>query len=582
MSRRDLRSPVAALVAAIAAFSCGSSDQGDPLPGGAAAGPSDANGDGSGVGATSPGGVPGTPLGSCGAAPSDFDPLSQFTPPVRKATRAVTSANDVGPGSLREALAAAVNGDVIGFDARLAGSIVRLESQLVVRANVVIDASAAKGLALDGGGKTRLFYVDKGRDATFVGLTLENGKTAMGRPQEGEGAAIDVDQDGAKLTVLGCIFQGNVADRGGAIRIGYGSTADIEDSVFSNNDGSGAKDGFSAGAIATFGTGKLVVKRSRFVGNRGWTAGAIYNLSEPVIIEDSVFLQNSALGGGGGGLGTDGGERVGAPNCTPGNDCEQGEITVRRSWFEDNEGLSGGGAMHLWGYLKDDITVEDCVVKGNKSKGNRQEAKGAGIRLHGIAPVAVRNTSFIENVADTQGGALWVDGTGPFTFVNITASGNKVLDDTGGFLTYNGSGPLTLASSTIVRNSSGRACGAIWGDTSRITIRNSIIAFNTAGQDHGQDQVSDPMTDGGGNLVFATSGDAKSATQSPKLRVDPQLGPLAAMDGALLVPLLDGSPAIDAATTPTDAPTDGRDAPRGAIPDIGAFEVGAICAPTTR
>ena len=46
-----------------------------------------------------------------------FDPLTSWAPEDATATVIVTNDEDRGPGSLREALANAEDGDVVGFDA---------------------------------------------------------------------------------------------------------------------------------------------------------------------------------------------------------------------------------------------------------------------------------------------------------------------------------------------------------------------------------------------------------------------------------------------------------------------------------
>jgi ABC-type transport system substrate-binding protein len=50
--------------------------------------------------------------------------------PVRAATFTVTNTNDSGSGSLRDAIAAAVGGDILTFDPALAGQIITLSSSL--------------------------------------------------------------------------------------------------------------------------------------------------------------------------------------------------------------------------------------------------------------------------------------------------------------------------------------------------------------------------------------------------------------------------------------------------------------------
>lgn len=80
----------------------------------------------------------------------------------------------------------------------------------------------------------------------------------------------------------------------------------------------------------------------------------------------------------------------------------------------------------------------------------------------------------------------------------------------------------------------------------------------------------------GGNLEWPLPS-ARSRVADRAIASDPLVGPWQAMDGTLVVPLLDGSPAPDAAVDPT-LDRDGRGAPRAdGAADTGAYELGASC-----
>ena len=75
----------------------------------------------------------------------------------------VTNTNDSGPGSLRNALAIANNGDEISF--AVTGTIGLTTGELVVNDSITISGPGADNLAVNGNAKSRVFYISSGRNA---------------------------------------------------------------------------------------------------------------------------------------------------------------------------------------------------------------------------------------------------------------------------------------------------------------------------------------------------------------------------------------------------------------------------------
>lgn len=479
----------------------------------------------------------------------------------------VTSAADNGAGSLRTALAEAQSGDTIRFASTLANKTITLTSgHLNVTKDLTLDASGVNNLTISGNNKSRVMLVEKYLDLTIKNLTIANGRTNE------EGGGIQVRMY-STLNVENSRFVNNKGGVGGAIRIGYGGRGTILNSSFDNNNGVSANQLASGGAIATYGSGELIVKGSRFTNNQGVNGGAIYNLLGPMIVEDSVFLNNSSAGGfGGGAILTDGGNSVG-PGTTVG-----GTIIVRGSWFEGNRTKGEGGAMMLYGY-KDKILLENSTVINNVAEPDANgRARGGGLRAN--SELTIRNVTFANNTSAKQGGALWLDGNGvsPSNILNSTFSGNRVLQDAGGAMFLNtATAPVNIVNSTIVENTAGRASGAIWlNDVSRKNVRltNSIVANNTAGE-RLQQQIGFAPQDGGGNIEFPGPTVGRRVAAS-SLIADPKLGALQNIGGVLLHPLLAGSPAVNRGRQTGVTPkVDQRGANRDAAPDVGAFEFGA-------
>ncbi|PSN19036.1 hypothetical protein C7271_09395 [filamentous cyanobacterium CCP5] len=488
----------------------------------------------------------------------------------------VTSASDRGAGSLRAAIAQAADGDTIRFASTLANKTIKLTSgELYIDKDLTIDATGVANLKVSGENKSQVFQV--GLAANPVSAILKNLTIVNGNPRPGEsGGGIHVGNFGA-ITLIDCQLNNNKADRGGALQLGSGVQATIIGCSFDGNDGSRANNGFSGGAISTNsaggagGPGFLVIENSRFTNNKGYNGGAVYNISNPVTIKNSVFLNNSATGNGGGAIFSDGAGPSG-PGTTSG-----GTVQIENSWFENNQAKGGGGALFIWGYGKDKLAVEDTTILDNTvTRSARNLARGGGIEANG-GQITLRNVAIADNVADSQGGGFWVQTKLAVDITNSTFSGNRAIVDAGGALFLNTADetPVNIVNSTIAYNEAGRANGALWTNAKNsddVTLRNSIVAFNRAG-DHNQHQVGFTLRDGGGNIEYpAPTGRYIRVTPNSRI-IDPQIGALTQIGDDWVHPLLPGSPAINKGVSRSNVPSiDQLGLDRDGQPDIGAFE----------
>src|SRR5436190_23951008 len=101
------------------------------------------------------------------------------TASANAATLIVTSTNDSGPGSLRQALADAQDGDTIQFDPSLNGQTIMLTSgELAVNNSITITGPGDNRLAISkpfDGSYFRIFHVTSGHPVTMQGLTITGG-----------------------------------------------------------------------------------------------------------------------------------------------------------------------------------------------------------------------------------------------------------------------------------------------------------------------------------------------------------------------------------------------------------------------
>ncbi len=271
----------------------------------------------------------------------------------------------------------------------------------------------------------------------------------------------------------------------------------------------------------------------------------------------------------------------------------------------DGHAIRGDGSFRLFDVAGGTLSLKNVTLTGGFSDKN-----GGAIRVLEGAQLFVDNVAFIDNAAEWGGAIATVDFYGGVEvrdsrFVGNTArtGGGAILLNGGGLDVRNSvfvnneagqwggavealNGMASLANSTFVGNSGGNAGGilasgattmmthltlldnrALWGDADGIErragwagLRNSIVAGAgggrgcTGGLDESRGNLSDD-----GSCALLPAGDLR-------------LGEFNGSPGH--VPLLDGSPAIDAADAEFCLQTDqiGTARPQGAGCDAGAIE----------
>jgi Ca2+-binding RTX toxin-like protein len=504
--------------------------------------------------------------------------LTAVTQGANMAIIKVTTANDSGAGSLRTAVSVAKAGDKIVFAANLANQTITLTTgDIDIKKNLTIDASAASNLTISGNNQSRIFSITDNSNVSIKGLTFADGRAVVEGDGVGAGGAINVQRK-SNLTVENSTFINNSAERSGAIEVGFACSATVLNSTFDGNDGTLDNDPFSAGAISTYGaggtngSGKVVIKGSTFTNNKGVNGGAVYVLLGPLTIENSTFKNNQSLRSGGAVFtdGASGGAR----------DALGGITTISGSRFEGNRAVGGGGALYLWGYANDQYIIKDSTLIGNSVTrgGPYNNARGGAIEQSG-GSLTIDSTTLAQNIAPGQGGGLWVNNnTASFKLTNSTISGNTAQQDAGGglFLLIPDGKPVVITNTTFVDNLAGRDAGAIWTGrfTQNMTIKNSLFAGNKATQTR-QNNTNFQFNDGGGNFVEILAGDkGVKVTASASYVSSLGLGALQKIGNDLVHPLLQSSVAINGGVS--GAPTvDQRGITRDAAPDAGAYEYSA-------
>lgn len=336
---------------------------------------------------------------------------------------------------------------------------------------------------------------------------------------------------------------------------GGSTTVGIQNLTVSNGFAEGEAFPANAGGGIFNDGGTLNITNSTISANTAdWSGGGIFNVAGVVNIVNSTVGINVADSFGGG-----------IAN-------NRGTLNITGSTFQTNRtDFSGGAIYNSFGF--------------------------AGTSIVGSV-LTIADSAFGGNISSGNGGAITNEDSRA-TITNATFSGNSAGSSSIGGAIYNFSGPVSATNATVAGNSAGSA-GGIYNNSSTTggtTLKNTLVARNTATNGGSPDLGGVAFTSSGNNLIGdasgsqgftdGTNGDRAGSNTNP---IDPTLK--LAGDGkpdltdnggpTRTVALLPGSPAIDAGNdsvtgAPTNLTTDQRGAgfgrKRGAHVDIGAFEV---------
>jgi len=439
---------------------------------------------------------------------------------------------------------------------------------------------------------------DKGGGAIFnsfnstltVTNSIFNDNNATAGNNERGGGAISFASSGA-ITILNSEFNRNQGINGGAIYSNQGKLT-VDNSHFTGNGTTAAF--FETSYLRGFGgaiytdrassltetVGAIKISNSTFDGNKGESqGGAMYLFTgeqDSVNVTGNTFSNNEVtpLTGNPNSIGIGGGmvQMTDKPN--------KGFSLVGNT-FSNNVATGQAGA--LW-VMNAPTTIANDTFINNKVLTSGSNNVGGAIAMFTTGSVV--NSSFINNVTGGQGGAIWTK-SGNFTeIVNSTFIGNQST----GLETHSNGGalglhsPASIVNSTFVNNSAGWVAGAIVADSViEVTVANSIFLNNTAqnggpaGKGHSQ-TTNRYLTDKGGNIQWPEKSTSYNATTTITM-ADPMLDTLQTVNGFSVMPLLPGSPAIDAGIGKGAPAEDGRgqvrvdgDGNGSVVADSGAYE----------
>lgn len=353
------------------------------------------------------------------------------------------------PGSCTEAAlnAALAGGGSVTFNCGPGPVTIAITAQKTIAASTTIDGGNL--VTLDGGNATRLFLTNYQVPFTVRNLTLQNARTTD------VGGAIRAGYQ-APLTVTDSRFYGNVCTQagpdvgGGAIYVQGGDTliqrvtfsgnrggnggamgnlqsrTTIEDSAFLNNLTNGAGTGGGAGgALYVDGSnaGSITIRRVVFDGNVATSHGGaihtyLYAGQSQLVVEDSLFRNNSTQNNGGAIYHQNGG------------------LTVDRSTFTGNQTVGQGGA--LWLLESWSGAIRNSTFTGNRANGvrpnNGSTGLGGAILLNANNNLSLQHLTIADNFADWVGGGICGG-------ANVSLRGSIVARNT----VLNGGNPWNIA-----------------------------------------------------------------------------------------------------------------------------------------
>jgi len=466
--------------------------------------------------------------------------------PMHAATIVVTNTNDSGPGSLRQALANANNGDTITF--AVTGDIALTGGGLQVTKSIAISGPGADHLSIYASqqwGFQPTFHVVSGKNVTISGLTISLG---------------GILNDEAILTISNCVLSFNTIAllNNAAFNSGVIASVTISNSLFIDNvQGIFIESGPPLGSTRTLARDHTLIRKPADGGNG---AG---NCTACVTIANSVVTRNTF------------GYRTATDLAST--------VTVLNSRFISNS------LEAILSYGNTEITVKDTTISGNFvgvetnfanvsiANSTISDNWGWGGVFAASGDLSIVASTISGNSANTgTGGGIYGDSLDDLSIVNSTISGNSAENGSGGGI-YNLNSPLRITNSTITGNSAGSG-GGIYneGQSSVVEISDTILNAGESGEN---------ILNNGGTVTSLgynlSSDDAGGYLTSPgdQTNTDPLLGPLQNNGGPTFThALLPGSPAIDAGDPNFSPPpsNDQRGCPfdrvfNGRI-DIGSFE----------
>ena len=294
----------------------------------------------------------------------------------------VTSLDDSGPGTLREAISDAGPGDIIDLD--VVGEITLSSGELVIGKKLQIQGPGADELAIKGNLVSRVFAIISGGDVAISGVTI-----ALGSNTDGDGGAI---VNIGTLTLIDAVVMDSVAGLNGG-GISNNGKLTLVNTVVTGNDAGGEGGGI-------WNAGDFTLTRSTVHNNSSTMGGGISSVGTLTVTYTTV-RGNSAVPSGGGGIFT------------------SGITTLTKTTVSGNLSPQGGGIQNFGR-----LTLTNSTVSGNTAID-----QGGGIQ--NVESLTLINSTISDNTAGKPGGGIH-NGSGALTLTNSIIAHSDAGDACGG------------------------------------------------------------------------------------------------------------------------------------------------------
>jgi hypothetical protein len=381
-------------------------------------------------------------LSSARAATLTVGPSGQFAT-VQEAVDAAASGDvvEIGAGTYDAAVVSGISLTLVGVgDETVLTAVAPDTPALSVATGATVTVASLRLVGVPGARGASILQAD----ATFEDVSFADG---------GGPSGADLLAETATLTLRRCTLTSPTVATGpgGHARI-VGSIATLEDSEVANG-------------TATLGGGlyaeasSLVVRGSTFRDNEAELGGGMDLRDTTAVVEDATFSENRAPAGDeawGGAL-----------------HINSGSLTMARTSLLGNAALEGGGALDVNYVTRFELL--DSLVQGNVA------GLGGGIALLAVDSALIGRSTFQNNHADADGGALYVAGrTGVVEIAGNAVCANSADSDSGAIDLYptylEGVTPVQVHHNTFVSHSSGDWGGVLTAASADVWFEQNTVA----------------------------------------------------------------------------------------------------------
>jgi CSLREA domain-containing protein len=353
---------------------------------------------------------------------------------------------------------------------------------LDITSPMTIQGAGAAATIVDGNESDRVFHVlpfvvdvEDPFDVTLSGLTVRNGFT------EEDGGGL-YSQTGGTVILEAVTVTGNTTTSdGGGIHTTTGRLHVRNGSVVSHNEARNGGGIFNAGELNASGVPSLaVVTASTVTANTALGGGGgIWNDHEGSLTLTDVEVSDNFAEADGGGVGV----------------VSKSALTVNGGTFSGNQAHGEGGAAST-------ATERAVRITGTTFTGNEAgvptateagEGGGGALSMGGDGVVEIVDSTFTGNSAPGEGGAIYLDNNGSVAITDSTVSGNTSGSGGGGI--ENAATRVTFTRLQITGNRATLDGGGIESQGSgAFTIIDTTVSGNTAENGGGFANAADGST----------------------------------------------------------------------------------------